>query len=217
MRKVICISLFALNLLVADNRVELHLGQTYDFAERDIIELIHEHIDKNKDEISARLDSERDINKEKVKNFKPKGLLPLEPATQDRVFYPPLEYTLQKDIVGADGKVLYKKGLTFNPADYVKLHYAMVVIDATNKREVEWLKKSDYLNSIAYRILLSDGSYYEMMNELHREVFYLMPEIRKKFQIQKTPSIIKQVENKIEVKEICLSCIKEQNTTKDTQ
>lgn len=217
MKKTICMSLVVFNLLIANNRIELNLGQSYDFAERDIIELIHEHIAKNQDKINARAEKDKEKAKESVKNFKPKGLVPLEPATQDRVFYPPLEYTLQEDIVDANGRVLYKKGYTFNPADYVTLNYAMIVIDATNKREIEWLKKSDYLNSIAYRILLSDGSYYEMMNELQQEVFYLMPEIRKKFQIQKTPSIIKQVENKIEVKEICLSCVKEQNTTKDIQ
>ena len=217
MKKSICVSLVALSLLFADNRVELNLGQSYDFAERDIIELIHEHIAKNKDEINARADKEREKAKEKIKNFQPKGLVPLQPATQDRVFYPDLQYTLQADIVDNNGKVLYKKGYTFNPADYVKLHYAMIVIDGKSKREIEWLKKSDYLNSIAYRILLSDGSYYEMMKELGQEVFYLMPEIRKKFQVQKTPSIIKQVGNKIEVKELCLPCIKEQNTTRGTR
>lgn len=217
MKKSICVSLVALSLLFADNRVELNLGQSYDFAERDIIELIHEHIAKNKDEINARADKEREKAKEKIKNFQPKGLVPLQPATQDRVFYPDLQYTLQADIVDNNGNVLYKKGYTFNPADYVKLHYAMIVIDGKSKREIEWLKKSDYLNSIAYRILLSDGSYYEMMKELGQEVFYLMPEIRKKFQVQKTPSIIKQVGNKIEVKELCLPCIKEQNTTRGTR
>lgn len=217
MKRTILISFLALNLLVANNKIELNLGQTYEFAERDMIELIYEHINKNKDEINARLDSERDKSKEKIKNFKPKGLKPLEPAMQDKTFYPPLEYTLKNDIVGADGRVIYKKGYTFNPADYVKIHYAMIVIDGTNEDEIEWLKKSDYLNSIAYRILLSDGNYYEMMKEFKQEMFYLMPEIRTKFQIQKTPSIIKQVGNKIEVKEICLSCIKEQNITKDKQ
>lgn len=217
MKRTILISFLTLNLLVANNKIELNLGQTYEFAERDMIELIYEHIDKNKDEINARLDSERDKSKEKIKNFKPKGLKPLEPAMQDNTFYPPLEYTLKNDIVGADGRVIYKKGYTFNPADYVKIHYAMIVIDGTNESEIEWLKKSDYLNSIAYRILLSDGNYYEMMKEFKQEIFYLMPEIRTKFQIQKTPSIIKQVGNKIEVKEICLSCIKEQNITKDKQ
>lgn len=217
MKRAILVIFFALILLVANDKIELNLGQTYEFAERDMIELIYEHIDKNKDEINARLDRERDKSKEKIKNFKPKGLKPLEPAMQDNTFYPPLEYTLKNDIVGADGRVIYKKGYTFNPADYVKIHYAMIVIDGTNESEIEWLKKSDYLNSIAYRILLSDGNYYEMMKELKQEIFYLMPEIRTKFQIQKTPSIIKQVGNKIEVKEICLSCIKEQNITKDKQ
>ncbi|MCR2062917.1 hypothetical protein [Campylobacter helveticus] len=42
--------------------------------------------------------------------------------------------------------MLYKKGFSFNPANYVKISYALVVIDGTNKKEIEWFKTSGYAN-----------------------------------------------------------------------
>lgn len=206
MKRSICMSILALHLAFAGTRVELNLGESYDFAERDILELINEYIIKNKESLDKKGEALRQKGIENAKNFKPKGLEPLEPAMQDRTFYPNLEYTLENDIIGADGKIIYKKGLRFNPADYIKISYAMIVIDGTNEAEIEWFEKSGFANNIAYRLLLSNGSYYELNKRLGQNVFYLMPKIREKFNIQKTPSIIKQVGNQIEVKEICLPC-----------
>lgn len=212
MSKSIYISLMLCSFALAGTRIELQLGQSYDFAEKDILELINEHISKNKEHFNQKAQEMSEKGKENIKNYKPKDLKTLEPATEDKIFYPNLTYTLNEDIKGADGKVIYKKGYSFNPADYVKISYAMIVIDGTNRAEVEWFKTSGYANSIAYRLLLSDGSYYDLNQELKQAVFYLMPQIRERFNIQKTPSIIKQVGNAIQVQEICLSC-QEQNTT----
>lgn len=201
------------SLLYAGSIKELTLGEVKEFAERDMLELIQEHMVKNKDEIEARANQFREQSKENVKNYKPKGLTPLTPATEDRAFYPDLTYTLNEDIKDASGRVLYKKGFSFNPADYVKLSYALVVIDGTNRKEVEWFKQSGFANALTHRLLLSNGSFYELNKELKQEVFYLMPKIKEKFNITKTPSLITQVDNKIKVEEICLPC-KEQNLSK---
>lgn len=215
MKRSICMSILALHLAFAGTRTELDLGESYNFAERDILELINEHIAKNKESLDKKGEILRQKGIENAKNFKPKGLEPLEPAMQDRTFYPNLEYTLENDIIGADGKIIYKKGLKFNPADYIKISYAMVVIDGTNEAEIEWFEKSGFANSIAYRLLLSNGSYYELNKRLGQNVFYLMPKIREKFKIQKTPSIIQQVGNQIEVKELCLPCKNEDTINLD--
>lgn len=206
----------ALNQLYAGVAKEMILGKTQDFAERDILELMQEHISKNKAQIEQKSNLLRDKAKEDVKNYKPDGLVPLEPALEDRVFYPDLTYVLDQDIKDHNGKILYKKGFKFNPANYVKMSYALVIIDGKNKKEVQWFKDSGFANQLTYRLLLSDGSFYELNKELKQEVFYLMPEIRKRFQIQRTPSIVKQIGNKIEVKELCISC-NENNRTKDKQ
>ncbi|WP_270985439.1 chromosome segregation protein ParM [Campylobacter helveticus] len=200
------------NLLYASSINELNLGEVKPFAERDMLELIKEHIAKNKDEIEARANKLREQAKENVIHYKPKGLTPLKPALEDRVFYPDLTYTLNEDIKDTNGRVLYKKGFSFNPANYVKISYALVVIDGTNKKEIEWFKTSGYANTLTHKLLLSNGSFYELNKELKQEVFYLMPQIKDKFKIEKTPSIVIQEGNKIKVSEICLPC-KEQNIT----
>lgn len=211
--KFIFASFILSTLLYAGNTKELSLGEVKPFAERDMIELIQEHMVKNKDEIEARANKLREQAKENVIQYKPKGLTPLTPALEDRVFYPDLTYTLNEDIKDINGKVLYKKGFSFNPANYVKISYALVVIDGTNRKEVEWFKQSGFANKLTHKLLLSNGSFYELNKELKQEVFYLMPQIKDKFKIEKTPSIITQESNKIKVSEICLPCI-EQNATK---
>ena len=214
MRILILIMFLVFNQLYAGVSKEMVLGKTSDFAERDMLELIQEHIQKNKAQIEQKSNSIRDKAKEDVKNYKPNGLVPLESALEDRVFYPDLTYILDKDIKDHNGKVLYKKGFKFNPADYVKMSYALIIINGDNKNEVEWFKTSAFANKLTYRLLLSSGSFYELNKELKQEVYYLMPEIRTRFQIQRTPSIVKQIGNKIEVKEFCITC-NENNQTKD--
>lgn len=188
---------------------ELFIGDTHEFAEKDMLEAIYQHIEDNKPQIMDRLNKAKEKIKEKVKNYKPKGLIPLKPALKDRVFYPDMNYTLDRDITDINGRTIYKKGFTFNPLEYVKINYGIVVINGKNRKEVEWFKNSKYANTIAYRLLITDGSYYDLIKELNQQVFYCLPEITKRFKLEHTPSIIIQKDNKIEVTEKCLSCEKQ--------
>ena len=206
MIKKICVSLSLCASLFANDKNVMYLGEVYDFAERDMIELIHEHIAKNRVEIEQRANKERDKAKENIKKWKPKDMVALTPARENKEFSPNILYTLDRDITDINGTIIYKKGFTFNPAQYVKLHYGIVIIDGTNKDELAWLEKGDFLNSIAYRIFLSNGSYYEMINKYKQDFYYLLPEIAKKFQIKHTPSIVTQRGDKIVVQEICIDC-----------
>lgn len=213
MKKIFFNIMILTSILYADIKKEVVLGTTKDFAEKDMIELIQEFIQKNKAQIEQKAFKTREQARENVKNYQPKGLIPLKPALEDRIFYPDLTYILDQDIKNANGDILYPKGFKFNPADYVKLSYIMIIIDGNNKKEVEWFKKNGFANQISYRLLLSQGSYYDLNKELKQEIFYLNPQIREKFKIQKTPSIVKQIDNKIQVHEICIPCI-ENNKTK---
>lgn len=213
MKKIFFSTIILASILYAGGGKEMVLGKTKDFAERDMIELIQEFIEKNKAQIEQKAFKTREQARENVKNYQPKGLLPLKPALEDKIFYPDLTYTLDQDIKNANGDILYPKGFQFNPADYVKLSYAMVVINGNNKKEVEWFEKSGFSNQVSYRLLLSEGSYYDLNQELKQEVFYLNPQIREKFKIEKTPSIIKQIDNKIQIHKIYIPCM-ENNKTK---
>ena len=82
----------------------------------------------------------------------------------------------------------------------------MIVIDGSSKQELDWLVTKNYADNMKYMILLSDGNYQEVGEKLKQPVFYAIPKITEKFNLEHTPSIITQIGNKMEVKEICLSC-----------
>ena len=184
-------------------------GETFEFAEKDMLEEIKNHIENNRTEIEAKLDEYKKTAKEKVKNYKPTDLKKLTPAIKNNIFYPDMTYTNPDNIYDNKGDIIYPKGFQFNPLDYQTIPYQMIVIDGSSKQELDWLVTKNYADNMKYMILLSDGNYQEVGEKLKQPVFYAMPKITEKFNLEHTPSIITQIGNKMEVKEICLSCKEE--------
>jgi conjugal transfer pilus assembly protein TraW len=177
-------------------------GKVYEFAEEDLLTSIQNYINNNRTKIENKLKVYRENVKKKARAYKPDGLLSLKEATEDRVFYPDLTYTLEDNIFDAEGNIMYFKGMKYNPLDYIKYHKTLVVINANIKHQVEWFRKSKYRKNGLVKLLITDGNYYDLTKELKQKVYYCLPNITKKFQLQKTPSIIRQVGNKMQVKEL---------------
>lgn len=209
MKKLFLILSLSASLFAKETDNILNLGKTYEFKERDILELIQEHLTKNRPELEQKLLGQRDKLKENIKNWKPKDMVKLTPAPKNNTFSPDMTWTLTKDIKDHEGNIIYPQGFSFNPAKYARLSYGIVVINANDKEELEWLEKGGYLNTIAYRIFLSEGSYYEMIQKYKQDFYYLLPEIAKRFQLKHTPSIIKQEGEEIIIQEVCLKCKQE--------
>lgn len=184
-------------------------GETFQFAEKDMLEEIKNHIENNRTQIENKLEEYKKVAKEKVKNYKPTDLKKLTPAIKNNTFYPDMTYTNPDNIYDNKGNIIYPKGFQFNPLDYQTLPYKMIVIDGTSKAQLDWLVENNYIDNMKYMILLSDGNYQEVGEKLKQPVFYAMPKITEKFNLEHTPSIITQIGNKMEVKEICLSCKEE--------
>ena len=184
-------------------------GETFEFKEKDMIEEIKNNIENNRTQIEAKLEEYKKSAKEKVDKYKPADLKILTPASKNNTFYPDMTYTNPDNIYDSKGDIIYPKGFKFNPLDYQTIPYQMIVINGNSENEIEWLIKNNYKDNIKYMILLSDGNYKEVGEKLNQPVFYAMPKITEKFNIEHTPSIITQIGNKMEVKEICLSCKKE--------
>lgn len=207
--KAMILFLFPIILFSSTLKKQYETGETYQFAEKDMIEEIKEQIINNKTQIENKLEEYKKTTKEKANNYKPTDLKKLSPAIKSNTFYPDMTYTNPNDIYDNKGDIIYPKGFKFNPLDYQTIHYQIIVINGNSKEELDWLIKNNYTDNIKYMILLSDGNYKEVGEKIKQPVFYAMPKITEKFNIQHTPSIITQIRNKMEVKEICLSCKKE--------
>lgn len=176
------------------------VGATYQISEPDALKEMQNKV--------ASVDWGKIVNKDivtkKVKEFKPQDLKNLPTAKADRKFIVDLTYTLDQDIPDGKGGVLYPKGYTFNPLDYAGLHSIIVVINGNDQNQVEWFKISPYFEDFKTRLILSDGSYYDLAEKLKRPVFYLMAPMAKRFQIQAVPSVVAQNGRYLEVTEILI-------------
>jgi conjugal transfer pilus assembly protein TraW len=142
--------------------------------------------------------------RDKAQNFKPDNPVSLEPAKQNRTFKVQMSYTLEFDILDGKGGVLYPRGYSFNPLDYVTYPGVLVVIDGTAKEHVEWFKQSQYVSDIRVKLLITNGQYYNLAMELKRPVYFLTPEIAQAFNLQAVPCVIVQNGKLMEVREFAI-------------
>ena len=176
------------------------IGRVYQIAEPDALAEIRD--------AAARLDMQATIGPQlartKIQHFRPDTLHSLPSAKTDKVFQVNMSYTLESDIPDGRGGVLYPQGYAFNPLDYVRLTSVLVIIDAGDKRQVEWFKASPYGSDYHTRLLLSGGDYYDLAEQLKRPVFYLMDEVAKRLHLAAVPSVVRQNGKKLEVTEVAI-------------
>jgi len=190
-----------LSILCTDAAFARHfgtVGKVYPVVEPDALAEIRE--------AAARVDWDKVIDRRNkmamIRNFRPATLHPLPVAKVDKSFLVDMTYTLDTDIPDGKGGVLYPKGYSFNPFDYVRLTSILVVIDAGDRNQIDWFKASPYADDFRTRLLLSGGDYYDLAHELKRPVFYLMDSFADRLRLAAVPSVIRQQDKMLEVREV---------------
>ena len=169
------------------------IGRTYPIVEPDLVE-----------EIKAGIDYEKlaKVMAEQRRNYQAKDIHALPTAKRDRTFFVDMTYTLDHDIVDENGQIMYPRGLTWNPLDYVSLPNPLVVIDSEDAKQVEWFLKSPYNKNRQIKLLISGGFAAPLMKQLDRPVFYLTKTIADRLQLAAAPCVITQNGKKMMVQEI---------------
>ncbi|MGB3222838.1 MAG: hypothetical protein WBB23_08550 [Desulforhopalus sp.] len=171
------------------------VGEVYQVVEPDIaVELRQQAIEKN------QIDEDEFL--ERVKTYQPEDLHHLPRATEDRTFLVDTTYTLDQELVDGNGKVIYPRGFTFNPLDYVSFPGGLLVIDWDDPSQIKWFRKTPYATDHRVRLLLAGGYAYKAIEQLKRSVFYLTDEIAERLQLVAAPSLILQKDNILQVHEI---------------
>jgi len=167
------------------------VGKTYPVQEPDIVEEIRQKAAKIKDNDLLQ----------RLKTYQPASLHILPHATADKTFLLDMTYTLDRDLMDADGRIIYPRGYTFNPLDYISFSGGLVVIDGQDASQVKWFRASPYFENYRARLLLSDGHAAELIETLQRPVFYLTDDIAERLKLQSVPSVVIQKKGKLQVRE----------------
>jgi len=126
----------------------------------------------------------------------------LAPAAQSRVRSVVPFHTLAFDIRGADGRIVYPRGFTFNPLAYVTLPQRLIVV---GPRDLGWAlaqaKPTDF-------ILLAAGKGADPIalgEKAGRPIFLLEARVKERLGLTVAPAIVRQVGQKLELTEIRLA------------
>lgn len=174
------------------------MGNTYIIAEPDAFQEIRSRL--------KQVDMRPHLNKlrSRAENFKPDNLPALKTAVRGSTFTVNLTYTLDHDITDGRGNMIYPKGYTFNPLDYIRYNKTIVVINGARQNQVKWFRESEYSKDMNTMLLITDGSYHRLGEKLKRQVFYANAHIVDKFRLKAAPAVIRQKGNVLEVKEIAI-------------
>ena len=157
-------------------------------------------------EIAARarqVDWSKALDKKKIENYQgPPDRVRLPRAKRNRSFPVDLTYTTDIDVPDGNGGILYPKGYTFNPLDYVTYPKTIVVIDGSDPEQVKWLAVSEYDKILDVTLLLTEGSYEVVAKRVSRPVFYADRKIVERLRLKAVPSVIRQKGRQMEVSEI---------------
>jgi conjugal transfer pilus assembly protein TraW len=113
-----------------------------------------------------------------------------------------MTYTLEFDVPDGRGGLLYPRGYRFNPLDYVPFNQTLVIIDGDDPEQLDWLKKSALLSEPDSLILLTQGAFSTIGEQLGRAVFYADRRILKRFNLAAVPSVVSRKGRLMEVREI---------------
>jgi conjugal transfer pilus assembly protein TraW len=169
------------------------IGMTYPIVESDLVE-----------EIKASIDYEKlaKVMEEHRQSYKAKDIYALPTVKRDRTFFVDMTYTLDHDIANENGEIMYQRGFTWNPLDYVSLPSGLVVINSEDRKQVEWFEKSPYNRNRQIKLLISAGFAAPLIKQLDRPVFYLTKTIADRLQLAAAPCVITQNGKKMMVQEI---------------
>lgn len=182
--KRLILSVLLLSVSVASAQDLGVVGRVYPIKERDALEEMESR--------AAKVDWQKETAKVKPENYRPENSVSLPRAAKDRSFLVDMTYTLTMDIPDNKGGILYPKGYTFNPLDYIPFNKVMIVINGDDKDQVAWLKKSPYYNQLNVSVSLTEGSALKLGEKLGRQLYYSNAIIVDRFKLVAVPSVIKR-------------------------
>ena len=173
------------------------VGATYPIAEKDALTEIEER--------AKSIDWSKVIKRKPIEDYDgPQDRVSLPRAAKNRSFPVDMSSTLQMDIPDGKGGILYPKGYTFNPLEYVTFTKTLVVINGNDPEQVKWFAGSEYKGRIDVTVLLTEGHYRKLGKKLDVPLFYADSTMIERLRLSAVPAVVRQEGKVMVVQEFAL-------------
>lgn len=161
------------------------VGATYGIAERDALAEIEQK--------AKGIDWRQVITRKAIEEYDgPQDRVSLPRATRDRRFQVDMTYVLEMDIPDGKGEILYPKGYSFNPLDYVTFTRTLVVLNGNDLEQVKWFAASEHRGRVDVMLLLTEGPYRSLGKKLDVPLFYADSLLIERLRLAAVPSTVRQ-------------------------
>lgn len=192
-------SILALVVMLIAATAPLHareigvIGPVYPIAEPDLLEEILARLRAaSEDGTLARLQRQALAGvRQSVEH--PAPVTGVARTTQARHFYFDPSIVVQEAIRDIDGRVLVAPGTRVNPLDVVALSQALLFFDARDAKQLLHARKLIDERDGKVKVILTGGSYLELMRRWQRPVFYdQQGALTTKLGIRQVPALVTQ-------------------------
>lgn len=201
--------LLGAGLLLAMSSLEVHaedlgtIGPTYPISEPHLLSFIEQRLrEKERSGELARLaEQARARGAEAV--TQPKAVAGLRTTETARSFYFDPSFTLDRNILDAQGHLLFAAGLRKNPLEVVSLSKHLLFFDARDRRQVARARELIATYQGKIKPILTAGSYLDLMKSWRTPVYYDQQGVlTRRFGIAQVPALVSQEGMRLRIDEL---------------
>ena len=133
----------------------------------------------------------------------PAPVVGLSRTRQPRRFFHDPSIVVPEAILDADGRVIVPPGTVVNPLDTVSLSQALLFIDARDREQVARARKLIDERQGKVKVILTGGSYLDLMRRWQRPVFYdQQGALTTRLGIRHVPALVTQDGRRLRIDEL---------------
>lgn len=182
------------------------LGPTYEIAEPHLLQMIEQRLrEKERSGELARI--EQDARERGVASVRsPTPVAGVQATATPRTFYFDPTYTLDRNILGAKGELLFAAGTRANPLDVVALSRHLLFFDARDTRQVRRARELMARYGGKVKPILTGGSYLDLMTAWRIPVYYDQQGVlTRRLGITQVPALVSQEGRRLRIDEMEVS------------
>lgn len=182
------------------------IGPTYEISEPHLLQMIEQRLrEKERSGELGRLEAEaRKRSVTTVKN--PPPVTGLRATDAVRTFYFDPSFTLDRNLLGPQGELLFAAGTRKNPLEVVSLSRHLLFFDARDPRQVGRARQLIALYQGRVKPILVGGAYLDLMQSWHLPVFYDQQGLlTRRLGITQVPALVSQDGLRLRIDELAVS------------
>ncbi|MRV70579.1 type-F conjugative transfer system protein TraW [Duganella sp. FT92W] len=179
------------------------LGKTYPVTEPDFLKMIEQRLKEKQSTGELQRLQEDAVRRGRDVALHPAPVANVVPCTSARTRYLDPSVVLSRNILDAQGRLLFTAGSRFNPLSVTEMHKKLLFFDARDKRQVDkaLLLLRDAADTI--KPILTGGSYLDLSRAWRRQVYFDQQGLLiKRFGIQQVPAVVYQEGMRLRIDEL---------------